>query len=81
MRKVAFNLMRALIVAAIVLSTLGVLGHTSLHAAKSTFYALCETDHSFWTGPERETYRAAQADADAHNKSVHGGEEYAWVAN
>lgn len=42
-------------------------------------YAMCETNHPYWTGPCRDAQDDAQNDATAHDNAAHGGEETAIV--
>ena len=44
-----------------------------------TFYAACEDGHALWLGSDRSTFAAAQADARAHDRDIHGGEPHAVV--
>lgn len=71
--------LRVMMIALLVLGALGAIDNQPPIASTKTFQAVCETDHPFWSGPERDTYREAQADADAHNNNVHGGNQYAFV--
>jgi len=46
-----------------------------------TYYAACEDGHEFWSGPDRDTYVAAEEDAHAHDNEKHGGHQHAGVLN
>lgn len=48
-------------------------------SSEPEFYAMCETLHEPWTGPDRTTYDAAKSDADDHDQQVHNGEPTASV--
>lgn len=37
------------------------------------FWAVCETGHGLWSGPERSTHDQAEADASDHDNVIHGG--------
>lgn len=50
-------------------------------SAEGPWYGECEAGHPIWTGPDRETYEAAQGDATAHDNAVHGGAPTAVVLN
>ena len=50
-------------------------------SAATIWWAACESGHILWSGPERDTYLKAQADATAHDNSSHGGEPTAAVLN
>jgi hypothetical protein len=56
----------------------------SLRAAladTTIWYAACEYQHPFWSGPDRDSYAKADADAKAHDQAVHGGDATAVVLN
>jgi hypothetical protein len=45
----------------------------------TTWWAACESGHGFWSGPDRNNYDDATADAREHDKNVHSGVETAVV--
>ena len=48
---------------------------------KQSYQALCDSGHRAWYGPFRTTYKAAQGDANAHDKSERGGRRTAVVVS
>jgi len=44
-----------------------------------TWFALCESGHPYWQGPDQTTYEDAKNDAVNHDTANHGGVETAGV--
>lgn len=47
--------------------------------SSAPYYAACESGHVFWSGPDRNTFSEAKADAKKHDDDAHNGEETAVV--
>ena len=49
--------------------------------AGGPWYASCQSGHSIWMGPDRQTEAEARSDANTHDANRHGGTVTALVLN